>query len=209
MGLSLLAEPVGSAAWSAPAPSRPAAAGVVDLRESRQLRLALPLHVCVLSDLHILPEDVSSVFSVCGGLARPETPPGGPGLTPSTKFSHRIVGFIGASGIVSQHPGRSGSLGSVTADTCGSLLLWKPSRTPSSLSSAGGGAPAAACPPPPTPRHPHSPPRLPITSPASQPSSAGVVHLLSLTIELSVASLSSEPGVLWIRTLGNQVYLNS
>lgn len=36
-GVSLLAEPVGSAAWSAPAPSRLAVAGVVDLRESRQL----------------------------------------------------------------------------------------------------------------------------------------------------------------------------
>lgn len=64
MGLSWLAEPVGSAAWPALAPSRPVAAGVVDLRENRQLRLALPLHVCVLDDLHVLPEDASSVFAL-------------------------------------------------------------------------------------------------------------------------------------------------
>ena len=153
------AEPMGSAAWSAPAPSRPA----VDLRESRQLRLAIPPHVCVLDDLHVLPKDASSVFSVCGGLARPETPPGGPELTPSTKFSHRIVGFVGASGIVPQHPGRPGFLGSMTADTCGSLLLWKPSRTPPPCPLLGAG--------PRLPPHltPTSPP-LPSTPSCNQPS---------------------------------------
>lgn len=69
MGLNLSAEPVGSAAWSALAPSRSAAAGAVDLHESRQLRLAIPPHVCVLDDLHVLPKDASSVFSVLAWLA--------------------------------------------------------------------------------------------------------------------------------------------